>query len=54
MPGDPDSTRGGIMSAVYLEVLEEQLLTLWEPGLIFIQDNTPIYKGDIIKRYFAE
>ena len=39
MPRDPDSKRGGVTSAVYLKVIEEQLPTLWEPGLIFMQDN---------------
>ena len=28
MSGDPDSKRGGVTSAVYLEVIEEQLPTL--------------------------
>ena len=36
MPGDPDSKREGITSAVYLEILEEQMPTLWKPGLIYM------------------
>ena len=36
MPGDPEAKRGEITSAVYLEVLEEQMPTLWESGLIYM------------------
>ena len=43
MPGDSDAKRGGVTSAVYIEVLKEQLPTLWKPGLIFMQDNAPIH-----------
>jgi transposase len=54
MPGDPDSKRGGVTSAVYLEILEDFLPTLWEPGLEFMQDNAKIHTARIIKAWFAE
>jgi hypothetical protein len=54
MPGDPESKRGGVTSAVYLEVLEDQLPTLWEPGLEFMQDNARIHTAKIIKEWFKE
>ena len=54
MPGDPDSKQGGVTAAVYLEVLEEQLPTLWDPDLFFMHDNAPIYKADIIKNWLRD
>ena len=54
MPGDPDSKRGGVTSAVYLEILEDILSTLWELGLEFMQDNAKIYTARIIKAWFAK
>ena len=49
MPGNPESKKGGVTSAVYMKVIDEQLPTLWEPGLIFIQDNARIHTACIIK-----
>ena len=49
MPDDPDSKRGEITSAVYLEVIEEQLPTLWEPSLIFMQNDASIHIAHIIR-----
>jgi len=54
MPGDPESKHGGVTSAIYLEVLEDQLPTLWEPGLAFMQDNTSIHTAKIIGLWFKE
>ena len=54
MPSDPESKRGGVTSAIYLEVLEDTLPTLWEPGLEFMQDNAKIHTAQIIKAWFIE
>jgi DDE superfamily endonuclease len=54
MPGDPESKRGGVTSTVYLEVLEDQLPTLWEPGLVFMQDNASIHTARVITNWFKE
>jgi hypothetical protein len=54
MPGDPEAKRGGVTSAVYLEILEDELPTLWEPGLIFMQDNASIHTAGLIKNWFKE
>ena len=43
MPSDPEAKRGGVTAAVYLEVLQDELPTLWEPGLFFMQDNASIH-----------
>jgi transposase len=37
-----------------LEVLEDILPTLWEPGFEFMQDNASIHTAGIIKRWFTE
>jgi hypothetical protein len=47
--GDPDSKKGGVTLAVYFEVLEDILSTLWESGLEFMQDNARIHTVKIIK-----
>ena len=54
MPDDPEAKQGGVTSAVYLEVLEEQMPTLWEPGLIYMQDEASIHTARIIKRWLAD
>ena len=54
MPGDPDSKKGDVTSLVYIEVLADEVPTLWEPGLIFMQDNAPIHTARIIKAWFEE
>ena len=54
MPGDSDSKRGGVTSAVYLKVIEEQLPTLRESGLIYMQDGASIHTARIIKRWFTD
>jgi hypothetical protein len=55
MPGDPEAKRDGATSAVYLEILEDELPTLWEPGLIFYAGwcfNT--YTARLIKNWLKE
>ena len=32
MPGDPEAKHGEVTAAVYLEVLQDELPTVWEPG----------------------
>ena len=54
MPGDPDLKWGEIISAVYLEIIEEQLPILWESGLIFMQNDASIHTAHIIKDWLIE
>ena len=49
MLGDPESKCERVTSAIYLEVLEDQLPTLWEPDLAFMQDNASIHTAKIIR-----
>ena len=54
MPGDPEAKKGGVTSAVYLEILENELPTIWEPGLVFIQDNASIHTARLVKNWLKE
>jgi hypothetical protein len=54
MPGDPDAPRGGVSAAVYVEIIEEQLPFLWEPGLLFMQDGAGIHRAKILKASLLE
>jgi hypothetical protein len=54
MPSDPDAKRGGVTSAVYLEILEDELPTIWELCLIFMQDGALIHTARQVKNCFQE
>ncbi len=38
----------------YLEILEDNVLGIWQPGLIFMQDNAPIHKARKVMKWFEE
>ena len=54
MTGDPEAKKGGVTSAVYLEILEDELLTIQEPGLVFMQDNASIHTARLVKNWLKE
>ena len=54
MSDDSDAKQRKITSAIYLKILEEQMSTLWESGLIYMQDEASIHTADIIKRWLAD
>jgi hypothetical protein len=54
MEGDQNVKRGGVIAKVYLEVLAEYLLMIFEHNSIFIQDNAPIYKANKVTEWFQE
>lgn len=49
---DFESKKHGFTSRSYLTLLEEMIPTIWEPGLIFMQDNAPIHSSRLIKDWF--
>lgn len=49
MERDIDAKKNGYTQNSYLKVLEDNIPTLWEPGLIFMQDNAPIHTAKRIK-----
>jgi len=54
MDRDFESKKNGYSARSYIEVLDDQLPTCWEPGLIFMQDNAPIHTANAVKKWFEE
>jgi hypothetical protein len=54
MTRDENSCRNGYSAASYLEILEENLFTIYSPEMSFMQDNAPIHTARIIKKFFEE
>jgi hypothetical protein len=54
MNKDEASKKKGYFARSYLEVLNDQLLIIYSPGMIFIQDNAPIHTAEIIKQWFKD
>ena len=38
----------------YLEILDDNLLGIWQPGLIFMQNNAPIHKAKKVMKWFED
>ena len=51
---DPDSKKNRYTAQSYIDVLDNQIPRYWEPGLIFIQDNTPIHTAHTVRNWFTE
>jgi hypothetical protein len=51
---DESSPKNGYSARSYLEVLKDQLPTIYSPGMIFMQDNAPIHTAGIIKKWFKD
>lgn len=51
---DPDAKRNGYTAASYVGVLDEELPTLYEPGLLFMQDNAFIHISRLVREWFEE
>ena len=49
---DPNSPRQGYSAVSYIEVLDDQLPTLQEPGLLFMQDNASIHTSRLARQWF--
>ena len=51
---DLNSKRGGYSVKSYLELLEDNLLGVYESGLIFMQDNVSIHTAENVKQCFDD
>jgi hypothetical protein len=49
--GDPESARGGVTARRILSCLQEQLPTIAEPGMTFMQDDSPTHTARIVQRW---
>ncbi len=54
MTRDPTASRGGYSANSYVEVLEENIPTIYELGLLFMQDNAPIHTARKVREWFEE
>lgn len=51
---DFEAQKHGYTSRSYLALLDEMIPTIWEPGLVFMQDNAPIHSSRVVKNWFDE
>ncbi|RFU28321.1 hypothetical protein B7463_g7998, partial [Scytalidium lignicola] len=51
---DFESKKFGYTANSYIKVIDDQLPKIWEPGLIFMQDNTPIHCANKVKQWFKD
>ena len=54
MERDWESKKHGYSAASYIKVLDHNLSELYEPGLVFMQDNAPIHSARKTKAWFEE
>ncbi len=51
---DPLAKKQGYSARSYLQVLEENLTTIWEPDLLYMQDNARIHCAKSIKQWLED
>lgn len=49
---DFESKKQGYSANSYLDILESNLFSIWEPELEFMQDNAPIHSAHKVKQWF--
>ena len=49
---DFEAKKMGYSANSYIKVLEDNLLSHWEPGLIFMQNNAPIHTAKQVTKWF--
>jgi DDE superfamily endonuclease len=54
MNRDKSSPKNEYSARSYLEVLDDQLPTIYSPGITFIQNNALIHTAEIIKKWFKD
>lgn len=53
MVRDPEAKANGYTAASYLDVLEDQIPTIYQPGIWFTQDNARIHTARVIREWFT-
>ena len=51
---DFESRKMGYSANSYLEILEDNVLGIRQPGLVFMQDNAPIHKAKKVMKWFED
>lgn len=54
MTRDHQSQRNGFTAGSYLQVIQDNLPGIWEPGLIFMQDNARIHTAKAVRDWLEE
>ena len=54
MRRDENSERGGYSAVSYLELLQDEIPRIWQPGMTYMQDNASIHTARIIKRWLID
>lgn len=48
------STQEGYSSSSYLKIIQGYLLAIWQSGIEFTYNDTPIYTPSIVKNWFND
>jgi hypothetical protein len=51
---DYESEKQGYTARSYIRVLVANLYSIWELGLEFMQDNAPIHKAGLVRKWFRD
>ena len=54
MERDKESPKGGYSARSYIQILDDQIPRVYEPGFQFMQDNAPIHKSKLVAKWFKE
>lgn len=54
MVRDSKAKKNGYSAASYLKILEENLYSIWSPGLEYMHDNAPIHLSKLVKQWFED
>src|SRR5437763_1055272 len=54
MDRDEESKKGGYSTNSYISVFDNQLPTIYNPDMKFMQDNAPIHTAGKVKRWLKE
>jgi len=54
MKRDPLTKKNGYSVQSYVKILEDNLLGIWTPGLIFMHDNVSIHNAGAVKLWLEE
>ncbi len=51
---DCEAKKNGYSARSYIHVLDDNLLGIYQPGLVFMQDNAPIHTAEAVALWFRE
>ena len=54
MERDKELPKGGYFAQSYIQILDNQIPQVYEPGFQFMQDNAPIHKSKLMAKWFKE